>query len=153
MTAFWDIAPCSLLGVDWSVYSNETTRRYIPEGCHLHTRRRENLKSHTKDKQFSDQKPHTNVERYVVWDTYILVFKRNWMLTCIFWIRLVDITVNVIRMTAKTLIWIRCQTLRLHVDIHRNSFMQVKNKYFWWWLWSKVLGLLFLACSRYFRAS
>jgi hypothetical protein len=29
-----------------SVYFNETTRRYIPDGCHLHTRRRENLKSH-----------------------------------------------------------------------------------------------------------
>jgi hypothetical protein len=28
-----------------SVYSNETTRRCIPESCHLHTRRRENLKS------------------------------------------------------------------------------------------------------------
>jgi hypothetical protein len=27
-----------------SVYFNETTRRYIPEGCHLHTSRRENLK-------------------------------------------------------------------------------------------------------------
>jgi hypothetical protein len=57
---FWDIAPCSL-GVDrhfrganyldavrtseTSIYS-ETTQRYIPEGCHLYTRRRENLKSH-----------------------------------------------------------------------------------------------------------
>jgi hypothetical protein len=29
-----------------SVYSSATTRRYIPEGSHLHTRRRENLKSH-----------------------------------------------------------------------------------------------------------
>jgi hypothetical protein len=29
-----------------SVYFNETTRRYIIESCHLHTRRRENLKSH-----------------------------------------------------------------------------------------------------------
>jgi hypothetical protein len=28
-----------------SVYSNETSRRYIPEGFNLHTRRRENLKS------------------------------------------------------------------------------------------------------------
>jgi hypothetical protein len=27
-----------------SVYSNETTRRCIPEGFHLQTRRRENLK-------------------------------------------------------------------------------------------------------------
>jgi hypothetical protein len=29
-----------------SDYFNETTHRYIPEGCHLHTRRRESLKSH-----------------------------------------------------------------------------------------------------------
>jgi hypothetical protein len=30
-----------------SVYSSETTRRYIPEGSDLHhTRRRENLESH-----------------------------------------------------------------------------------------------------------
>jgi hypothetical protein len=29
-----------------SVNFYETTRRNIPEGCHLHTRRRENLKSH-----------------------------------------------------------------------------------------------------------
>jgi hypothetical protein len=28
------------------VHSNETTRRYIPEDSKLHTRRRENLKSH-----------------------------------------------------------------------------------------------------------
>jgi hypothetical protein len=30
-----------------SVYFNVTTRRYIPEESKLHTRRRENLKSHT----------------------------------------------------------------------------------------------------------
>jgi len=29
-----------------SVYSKETTWRYIPEDSNLHTRRRENLKSH-----------------------------------------------------------------------------------------------------------
>jgi len=29
-----------------SVYSNETTRRYIPDGCNLRSRRREDLKSH-----------------------------------------------------------------------------------------------------------
>jgi hypothetical protein len=29
-----------------SVYFSEIIRRYIPESCHLHTRRRENLKSH-----------------------------------------------------------------------------------------------------------
>jgi hypothetical protein len=70
--AFWDIAQCSLVGVYdvsevrtvsitaliveaactsetsvyWVRYSNKTTRRYIPEGYNLHTRRRENLKSH-----------------------------------------------------------------------------------------------------------
>jgi hypothetical protein len=32
-----------------SVYSYETTRRYIPEYSKLHTRRRENLKSHIQD--------------------------------------------------------------------------------------------------------
>jgi hypothetical protein len=29
---------------EMSVYSNETTRRYIPEGSHLHTSRRQNMK-------------------------------------------------------------------------------------------------------------
>jgi hypothetical protein len=29
-----------------SVYCNETSRRYIPEGSYLDNRRRENLKSH-----------------------------------------------------------------------------------------------------------
>jgi len=57
MTAFWDVRACSLLEVlmmeavrtsETSVYFHETTRRYVPESCHLHTRRRENLKSHTK---------------------------------------------------------------------------------------------------------
>jgi len=73
VTAFWDRAPCSLVEVDrrfikierrstpnrlhgaisrgmhlWNVgLVNETTRRYMPERSHLHTRRRENLKSHT----------------------------------------------------------------------------------------------------------
>jgi hypothetical protein len=31
-----------------STYFTETTQRYIPEGCHLHTRQHENLKSHIK---------------------------------------------------------------------------------------------------------
>jgi hypothetical protein len=31
---------------EMSVYFNSTTQRCIPESCHLHTRRRENLKSH-----------------------------------------------------------------------------------------------------------
>jgi hypothetical protein len=29
-----------------SVYFHETARHYIPESCHPHTRRRDNLKSH-----------------------------------------------------------------------------------------------------------
>jgi hypothetical protein len=29
-----------------SVYFNERTQRCIPQGCHVHTRRRESLKSH-----------------------------------------------------------------------------------------------------------
>jgi hypothetical protein len=64
MTAFWNIAPCTLVEVDrrfqscvtvsiivlmiravrasetW-VYFNEATRSYIPEDCHLYTYRRE----------------------------------------------------------------------------------------------------------------
>jgi hypothetical protein len=46
MKAFWDIALCSLVEFislmmeavrtsETSVYSNETTRRYVPEGSHL----------------------------------------------------------------------------------------------------------------------
>jgi hypothetical protein len=31
---------------EWSVNYNETTRRNIPKGSNLHTRRRENLKPH-----------------------------------------------------------------------------------------------------------
>jgi hypothetical protein len=54
MTAFWDIAPYNLIALmmeavrtfETSPYINETTRRCIPEGYHLHTRRHENLKSH-----------------------------------------------------------------------------------------------------------
>jgi hypothetical protein len=71
VTAFWDKTLCRL-EVEWcfrsvyrlhnqalmmkavrtaetSVYFNETTRRFTPDGCHLHTRRHENLKSHVKD--------------------------------------------------------------------------------------------------------
>jgi hypothetical protein len=44
MTAFWDDAPCSLL----KFY--QTTRHYISGDSHLHTRRRENLKSRLKTK-------------------------------------------------------------------------------------------------------
>jgi hypothetical protein len=32
-----------------SVYSNETTRRRIPEDSNLHTRRRENLRPHAEE--------------------------------------------------------------------------------------------------------
>jgi hypothetical protein len=72
MTTFWDTAPCNLVEVDRrfrgayrlhhqgitialmveAVHTSETsvdfndTRRYIAEGCHFHTRRRKNLKSH-----------------------------------------------------------------------------------------------------------
>jgi hypothetical protein len=70
MKAFWDIVPCNFLQAyrrfifayclhqgdglmteavrasETSAYLNETTRRYIPEGYH-HTRRRENLISHS----------------------------------------------------------------------------------------------------------
>jgi hypothetical protein len=42
MTISWDIEPCSLVEAG----RNETTRRYIPEGCRLHICRREGLKSH-----------------------------------------------------------------------------------------------------------
>jgi hypothetical protein len=55
VTAFWDIAPCSLVAVDRRFegvcclhhqdYFNSTVH-YIPQGCHLLTRDRENLKSH-----------------------------------------------------------------------------------------------------------
>jgi hypothetical protein len=55
ITALWDTAPCSLVEVDRSLRGayclhhqgdDETIRRYIPEQCNLHTRRRENLTSY-----------------------------------------------------------------------------------------------------------
>jgi hypothetical protein len=67
MTVVWDVAPCSLVEVtdvsevlaasiirvmeaastsENSVNFYQTTRHNIPEDCHLHTRRRENLKYH-----------------------------------------------------------------------------------------------------------
>jgi hypothetical protein len=69
MTVFWDVAVCSLVEVKQhfrgvtasiirallreavktsktSVNFYQTTRRNIPEDSHLHTRRREKLKSH-----------------------------------------------------------------------------------------------------------
>jgi hypothetical protein len=58
MRALWDNAPCSLVKVarrfrgtysiktsETSVYLYETAQRNIPEGCHLHICRRENLNS------------------------------------------------------------------------------------------------------------
>jgi hypothetical protein len=39
---FWDVLPCSWLNVDIQL----STRQYIPEDSELHTRRREELKSH-----------------------------------------------------------------------------------------------------------
>jgi hypothetical protein len=58
MMTFYDTAPCSLVEVDrvkmmeavrtseTSVCFNDTIQLYKPEGYHLHTRRRENVKSH-----------------------------------------------------------------------------------------------------------
>jgi hypothetical protein len=52
MIAFWDIAPCSLVEVDRRFRGAYCLRHcpdgdyFNPEGCNLHTRRRENLKSH-----------------------------------------------------------------------------------------------------------
>jgi hypothetical protein len=47
MTAFRDTPTMKAVRTsEMSVYFHETTRRYIPEGFHLHTRRLENLNSH-----------------------------------------------------------------------------------------------------------
>jgi hypothetical protein len=56
MAVFWDVAPCSMMEIDrrfrgaYCLHhlddeSYQTGRRNIPEDSHLHTRRRENLKS------------------------------------------------------------------------------------------------------------
>jgi hypothetical protein len=57
MAVFWDVSPCSLVMIalmmkaestsETSVIIYQTTRCNIPEDSHLHTRRSENLKSHT----------------------------------------------------------------------------------------------------------
>jgi hypothetical protein len=39
-----------------SVYFNETTGCYIPEGCLLHSRRRDNLKSHSQSDNVVSQR-------------------------------------------------------------------------------------------------
>jgi hypothetical protein len=55
MTVLWDKAPCSLVEVhQCSICFYQTARRCIPEDCHLHTRRRENLKSHMETEWFSE---------------------------------------------------------------------------------------------------
>jgi hypothetical protein len=58
MTAFWDIASCSLAEVlialmmeevhtsETSLIFYENARRYIPEGCHVYNYRRDNLICH-----------------------------------------------------------------------------------------------------------
>jgi hypothetical protein len=45
-TDFWDRAPCSLVDVGRCFRGTYCLRRYIPEGFTIHTRSRENLKSH-----------------------------------------------------------------------------------------------------------
>jgi hypothetical protein len=55
MTYFWDVAPMLIIALMMEAVSTsetpvsfyETTRRNIPQDIHLHTRRRENLKSPT----------------------------------------------------------------------------------------------------------
>jgi hypothetical protein len=59
MRDFWDIAPCSLVGLGrrfrgfitlivevYAPLKRQSTRCYIPDGSHLLTRRLEKLKSH-----------------------------------------------------------------------------------------------------------
>jgi hypothetical protein len=45
---FWDVLPCSKLNVGIQL----RTQQCIPEGSELHTRRRENLESHTAEVKF-----------------------------------------------------------------------------------------------------
>jgi hypothetical protein len=54
MNVFWDVAPCVIMVMMAAVSSSktsvnfyQTTRRNVPEDSHLHTRRRENPKSHS----------------------------------------------------------------------------------------------------------
>jgi hypothetical protein len=61
MTDYWEIASLNLVEVGLlhrpdkrgikhilNIYFNETIQHYILGSCHLHIRRRENLKSHTR---------------------------------------------------------------------------------------------------------
>jgi hypothetical protein len=73
MAVFWDVVPCSLVLIltdvseellitlmmeadstsETSVNVDQTARCYILEDSHLHTRHRENLKSHLQGSVFS----------------------------------------------------------------------------------------------------
>jgi hypothetical protein len=78
MTDFWDVAPRRLSEVDkrfalmmesvhtseTSVYFNETTRRYIPKSCHLHTRGRKNFKSHMMNLRLSATLPMFKIQSF-----------------------------------------------------------------------------------------
>jgi hypothetical protein len=91
MTSFLDIALCSLVEADWrfrcayclchqgdlkrrSSSTRLTTRRDIPEGCHLHTRRRENLKSHI-------SRITIHEEREISVDNLTTDWSCNWIVT------------------------------------------------------------------------
>jgi hypothetical protein len=89
MTAFWDIALCSLVEVDrhsrgatsiiWVTASfYQTARCNIPEGCHLHTHCCENLKAQSFILYFSNQ--------CIIDSTHILlIFVWIYMYLCVFY--------------------------------------------------------------------
>jgi hypothetical protein len=67
MAVLWDVLLCRLVEIDWRFRGAyclhhhgpddyETTRRNVLEDSHLHTLRRENLKSH-QNKTFYTHKP------------------------------------------------------------------------------------------------
>jgi hypothetical protein len=61
-----------------SVYFNEPTRHCIPESCSLHTRRRENLKSHIiKAKQLKRMRWLAKVARMARWETHTASYSGN----------------------------------------------------------------------------
>jgi hypothetical protein len=64
MTAFWDIAPCSLIEVDH---------------CYLHTRCRENLKSHLVHRcvHMHDCDVMNTISSQIAHDTYVINSERN----------------------------------------------------------------------------
>jgi hypothetical protein len=71
MTAFWDIAPCRVIALMMEAVQTsetlvyfETTRCYVPEGCHLHTHCHENLKSHVPSRYFTAGTRASNVRRW-----------------------------------------------------------------------------------------